>query len=54
MAACNECKHFFPLAEQPENGDCVKRGEDPRQAFYMAKPVAAEQDAASCPDFQKK
>ena len=54
MAVCNECKHFFPLKEQPENGDCVKKAEDPRQAFYTAKPAAAEQDTASCPDFQKK
>ena len=54
MAACKECKRFFPLDQQPEKGDCVRRGEDPRQAFYTAKPVIADQDASSCSDFQKK
>ncbi len=54
MAVCNECKRFFAQDEQPEKGDCVRRGEDPRQAFYTARPVTAEQDASSCPDFQKK
>jgi len=54
MAVCKECKNFFPLEEQPEKGDCVKRGEDPRQSYYMAKPVTADKDASSCPDFQKK
>ncbi len=54
MAKCEECKCFFPLEENPEAGDCIHRGEDARQAFYQAKPVAAEQDASSCPEFQKK
>ncbi len=54
MAACNECKRFFPIEEQPEMGDCVMRKEDPRQAFYTARPVAANDDASSCPDFQNK
>ncbi len=54
MATCNECKCFFPVEDHPEAGDCVQRGEDARQAFYKAKPVAAEQDAAACGDFQKK
>jgi benzylsuccinate synthase len=54
MAACKDCKCFFALEEHPERGDCVQRVVDPRQAYYKAKPVDAEQDASACTSFQKK
>ena len=54
MTTCQECKSFFPLEEDPARGDCVQRVVDPRQAYYQAKPVNAEDDAGSCASFQKK
>jgi len=42
------------LDENPEKGDCVQRVVDPRQAYYTAKPVMAQQDASKCPAFQKR
>ncbi len=54
MTTCQECKSFFPLEETPEQGDCVRRVVDPRQAFYQAKPVNAEDDAGECDAFHKK
>jgi len=53
MTTCQECTHFFPIEEDPERGDCVRRVVDPRQAYYQAKPVDAASDATSCPSFQK-
>jgi benzylsuccinate synthase len=53
MATCNECKCFFKLEEDPENGDCVQRVVDPRQAYYRARPVEVKKDASSCNSFQK-
>ena len=54
MTTCKECKSFFPLDGDASKGDCVQRAVDPRQAYYKAKPVAAENDASKCPSFQKK
>lgn len=54
MATCKDCKSFFPLDEEPEKGDCVRRIVDPRQAYYQAKPVSAGTDAAECASFHKK
>jgi benzylsuccinate synthase len=54
MPTCNECKNYFPINEDPKKGDCVERVVDPRQAYYKAKPVPADQDAAKCSSFQKK
>ncbi len=54
MATCKECKCFFSRQEDENQGDCVRREQDPRQAFYQAKPVTADRDASACPDFQKK
>lgn len=54
MATCKECKCFFPLEDNPETGDCVQRVVDPRQAYYKARPVGADQDASKCASFQKK
>ncbi|MBS3758775.1 MAG: benzylsuccinate synthase gamma subunit family protein [Desulfobacterales bacterium] len=54
MTTCQECKNFFPLEEDPNRGDCVQRVKDPRQAYYQAKPVNAEDDASACASFQKK
>jgi benzylsuccinate synthase len=54
MAACKECKSFFPLEDNPNRGDCVQRVVDPRQAYYKAKPVDANKDASKCSSFQKK
>jgi len=54
MPTCQECKNFFPLEEDPNKGDCVQRVVDPRQAYYTAQPVSAEQDASNCSSFQKK
>ena len=54
MATCDECKGFFALEDDPTTGDCVQRVVDPRQAYYQAKPVEADQDASGCSSFQKK
>lgn len=54
MATCQECKSFFPLEENPDQGDCVQRVVDPRQAYYKARPVAANNDASNCESFSKK
>ena len=54
MATCSECKSFFTLEDDLSKGDCVRRIVDPRQAYYQAKPVEADQDASTCVSFQKK
>jgi len=54
MLTCRECRNFFPLEENPKEGDCVQRVVDPRQAYYKAKPVDADRDASDCPGFQKR
>ena len=54
MASCNECRQFFPIDEDPDKGDCVRRVVDPRQAYYRAKPVDSDREAGDCPDFQRK
>lgn len=54
MAICNECKNFFKDQEDESIGDCIQRVVDPRQAYYQAKPVEAEQDSSDCSAFQKK
>jgi benzylsuccinate synthase len=54
MATCRDCKCFFVIVEDSEKGDCVRRVVDPRQAYYKAKPVEAEQDASGCSSFQRK
>jgi benzylsuccinate synthase len=54
MATCKECKNFFAVKDDPAKGDCVQRAVDPRQAYYKSKPVNANDDAASCPSFQKR
>lgn len=53
MATCKECKCFFVSEGDSEKGDCVQRVVDPRQAYYKAKPVQADQDASSCSSFQR-
>ena len=54
MPTCKECKQFFPMEENPDQGDCVQRVVDPRQAYYKAKPVDVHEEAGDCPDFQRK
>ena len=54
MTTCKDCKCFFVMEDNPEKGDRVQRVVDPRQAYYKARPVAADQDAADCGSFQKK
>jgi benzylsuccinate synthase len=54
MTSCKDCKSFFSLEENQDKGDCVRRVVDPRQAYYQAKPVNAEDEAVSCSSFQKK
>jgi len=54
MPTCQECKNFFPIEENPERGDCVQKGVDPRQSYYTAREVAADMDASECSSFQKK
>ncbi|MEZ4567352.1 MAG: benzylsuccinate synthase gamma subunit family protein [Desulfobacterales bacterium] len=46
--------NVFPRRRDPAHGDCVQRVVDPRQAYYMAKSVNAEDDAGACDSFQKK
>ncbi len=54
MATCSECANFFPLEDDSSRGDCVQRVVDPRQAYYKAKPVDADNDASKCEQFNKK
>lgn len=54
MPTCKECKKFFAVEDEPGKGDCVQRVIDPRQAYYQAKPVTADKDAARCPSFESK
>jgi benzylsuccinate synthase len=54
MPTCKECKNYFPLEDDESMGDCVQRVVDPRQAYYRAKPVAADQDASKCSQFAKR
>jgi benzylsuccinate synthase len=54
MPTCDECKHFFVRKEEQQQGDCVQRVVDPRQAYYKAIPVKASQEARSCPSFQQQ
>ena len=54
MPTCKDCKCCFVIEDSPEKGDCVQRVVDPRQAYYKARPVAADQDASDCSSFQKK
>ena len=53
MAICKDCKCFFVFEDNSEKGDCVQRVVDPRQAYYKAKPVEADQDASNCSSFQR-
>ena len=53
MAICKDCKCFFVFEDNFEKGDCVQRVVDPRQAYYKAKPVEADQDASKCSSFQR-
>jgi benzylsuccinate synthase len=48
MPTCKECKSYFELKAEPDKGDCVQRVVDPRQAYYRARPVKADQEALSC------
>lgn len=64
MPTCSECKNYFPIPEEELSesqqakssdwGDCVLRGRDARQEYWMAKPVTADADASQCSSFQKK
>ncbi len=54
MPTCKECKSYFPREEQPDQGDCVQRVVDPRQAYYKSKPQAPDNDASGCDQFTKK
>ncbi len=54
MATCKECKCFFAQEGKEEKGDCIHRVVDPRQAYYRARPVDADRDAAICDSFRKK
>ena len=54
MTTCNECTSFFPLEDDDSTGDCIQRAVDPRQAYYKAKPVDADNDASACSNFNKK
>ena len=53
MATGRDCKCFFDFEDNSDKGDCVQRVVDPRQAYYKAKPVEADQDASSCSSFQR-
>ncbi len=54
MTTCKSCKSFFPLEDDETRGDCVQQQVDPRQAYYQAKPITADNDASSCSSFQKR
>jgi len=42
------------MEDEENKGDCVLRGRDARQEYWMAKPVAVDADASQCSSFQKK
>ena len=54
MPSCIECQSFFPIEEEPDRGDCVKKCVDARQTYYSARVVAQDNDAGRCDSFQKK
>lgn len=54
MPVCEECSKFFTLEDDRKRGDCVQRVTDARQAYYKARPVAANRDAAGCSEFKKR
>jgi benzylsuccinate synthase len=54
MPICEECKWFFPLEDDPTQGDCVTRVVDPRCAYWTAKPRKSEDNAEGCANFQTK
>jgi len=54
MVQYKDAKNFFPFKHDPERGHYVTRVVDPRQAYYKAKVVKAEDDASNEPEFQKK
>ncbi len=54
MVTCKECAHFFPLEEDPNRGDCIRRVVDERQGYWRAEPVEASRDASKCQYFEKK
>jgi benzylsuccinate synthase len=54
MATCCDCKHFYPIEDNPERGDCVRREVDPRQAYYTAREMDAAMEASGCKHFEQK
>ncbi len=54
MPVCQECRKFFAMEGDLKRGDCVQRVIDPRQAYYRARPVAADHDASACREFEKR
>ncbi len=54
MPTCVECQSFFPIEEEPGQGDCVRKCVDARQTYYSARVVSQDKDAARCDSFQKK
>ena len=54
MAVCEECKWFFPLEDDPTEGDCVTRVVDPRCAYWTARPKQAMDEAGGCSNYQSK
>ena len=54
MTTCSECANFFPMEDDASRGDCVNRVVDPRQAYYRAKPVNADDDSSKCESFSAK
>jgi len=51
MAACEECKSFFPLPDDPTKGDCVTREKDERCEYWMSRPTQSSMDVGDCPRY---
>jgi len=59
MAACAECKAFFPVPENaddfaPGKGDCVREVKDEKGKYWLSKPVMGNMDTSKCPFFAEK
>ena len=54
MVQYKDAKNFFPYPDDSSRGEYIVRVVDPKQSYYSAKPVNAEDDASNEPDFQKK
>lgn len=54
MPKVKETKNFFPYEDNPERGDYIEKVTDPRQTYYAAKPMNAEDEVPWWSSLKKK